>query len=219
MLFAIWFERKRRRPHAAPARPEPGRPVRPAAVAGRRHRSWTQGRHRCPDARRQGGLLHRPGRHRASRAFLAFSIIPFGPMVIDVRRSRRPCSSPTCRSRCCWCWRWPRSASTASCSPAGPRGSTYPLLGGLRSAAQMISYEVAMGLSFVAVFLYAGTMSTSEIVSRRRQVRRLVHRACCRSRFLDLLHRDGRRDQPGAVRPARGRGRAGRRLPHRVLAR
>ena len=32
-------------------------------------------------------------------------------------------------------------------------GSTYPLLGGLRSAAQMISYEVAMGLSIVAVFI------------------------------------------------------------------
>jgi NADH-quinone oxidoreductase subunit H len=43
-------------------------------------------------------------------------------------------------------------------------GSTYPLLGGLRSSAQMISYEVAMGLSFVAVFLYASSMSTSEIV-------------------------------------------------------
>ena len=44
-------------------------------------------------------------------------------------------------------------------------GSTYPLLGGLRSAAQMISYEIAMGLSLVAVFLYAGTMSTSGIVA------------------------------------------------------
>ena len=44
-------------------------------------------------------------------------------------------------------------------------GSTYPLLGGLRSAAQMISYEIAMGLSIVAVFLYAGSMSTSEIVA------------------------------------------------------
>jgi len=43
-------------------------------------------------------------------------------------------------------------------------GSTYPLLGGLRSTAQMISYEIAMGLSFVAVFIYAGTMSTSQIV-------------------------------------------------------
>jgi NADH-quinone oxidoreductase subunit H len=44
-------------------------------------------------------------------------------------------------------------------------GSTYPLLGGLRSAAQMISYEVAMGLSMVAVFLFADTMSTSGIVA------------------------------------------------------
>ncbi|MGV0779851.1 NADH-quinone oxidoreductase subunit NuoH [Mycolicibacterium sp. XJ775] len=44
-------------------------------------------------------------------------------------------------------------------------GSTYPLLGGLRSSAQVISYEVAMALSFAAVFLYAGTMSTSGIVA------------------------------------------------------
>ena len=44
-------------------------------------------------------------------------------------------------------------------------GSTYPLLGGLRSSAQVVSYEIAMALSFVAVFLYAGTMSTSGIVA------------------------------------------------------
>ena len=44
-------------------------------------------------------------------------------------------------------------------------GSTYPLLGGLRSSAQVISYEVAMGLSLVAVFIYSGSMSTSDIVA------------------------------------------------------
>ncbi len=44
-------------------------------------------------------------------------------------------------------------------------GSTYSLLGGLRSSAQMISYEVSMGLALIAVFLYAGSLSTSEIVA------------------------------------------------------
>jgi len=44
-------------------------------------------------------------------------------------------------------------------------GSTYPLLGGLRSSAQVISYEIAMGLSLVAVFIYSGSMSTSDIVA------------------------------------------------------
>lgn len=47
-------------------------------------------------------------------------------------------------------------------------GSTYPLLGGLRSTAQVISYEIGMGLSLVAVFLYAGSMSTSTIVEAQR---------------------------------------------------
>jgi NADH-quinone oxidoreductase subunit H len=49
-------------------------------------------------------------------------------------------------------------------------GSTYPLLGGLRSSAQVVSYEIAMALSFAAVFLYSGTMSTSEIVAGQRDL-------------------------------------------------
>ncbi|CAB4670221.1 unannotated protein [freshwater metagenome] len=49
-------------------------------------------------------------------------------------------------------------------------GSTYPLLGGLRSSAQVISYEVAMGLSLVAVFLYAGSMSTSDIIDAQNKI-------------------------------------------------
>lgn len=43
-------------------------------------------------------------------------------------------------------------------------GSTYPLLGSVRSTAQVISYELAMGLSLVSVFVLAGSMSTSQIV-------------------------------------------------------
>ncbi|MGV9182103.1 NADH-quinone oxidoreductase subunit NuoH [Arcanobacterium canis] len=43
--------------------------------------------------------------------------------------------------------------------------STLPLYGSVRSATQMISYELAQGLSLVTVFLTANTMSTSGIVN------------------------------------------------------
>jgi len=41
----------------------------------------------------------------------------------------------------------------------------YALLGGLRSAAQMISYELAMGLSTIGVLLLAGSLSMVDIVN------------------------------------------------------
>ena len=44
-------------------------------------------------------------------------------------------------------------------------GSKYPLLGGVRSSAQMISYELAMGLSLAAVFIHTGTLQSSKIVA------------------------------------------------------
>lgn len=42
--------------------------------------------------------------------------------------------------------------------------SKYPLIGGIRSAAQLISYEVAMALSIIPVLMMAGTMNLREIV-------------------------------------------------------
>jgi NADH-quinone oxidoreductase subunit H len=44
----------------------------------------------------------------------------------------------------------------------------YSILGALRSTAQVISYEIAMALSFVAVFLDAGSLSTSQIVAAQQ---------------------------------------------------
>ncbi len=100
----------------------------------------------------------------ATPAFLAFSVIPFGPTV-SMFGHHTPLQLADL----------PVGVLVVfACSSLGvygvvlsgwSSGSTYPLLGALRSAAQMISYEVAMGLSMVAVFLFAGTMSTSGIVA------------------------------------------------------
>jgi NADH-quinone oxidoreductase subunit H len=97
-------------------------------------------------------------------AFTAFSVIPFGP-VVSVLGHDTPLQLtdiPVAVLLVLAC----SSIGVYGIVLAGwASGSTYPLLGGLRSSAQMISYEVAMGLSIVAVFLMAGSMSTSEIVA------------------------------------------------------
>jgi NADH-quinone oxidoreductase subunit H len=53
-------------------------------------------------------------------------------------------------------------------------GSAYPLLGGVRSSAQMISYEVGMGLGVVAVAMYSGTLQMSELVARQETIWNIV---------------------------------------------
>ncbi|NTU62328.1 MAG: NADH-quinone oxidoreductase subunit NuoH [Chloroflexi bacterium] len=48
--------------------------------------------------------------------------------------------------------------------------SKYSMLGSLRSSAQMISYELAMGLSLVALVVVTGTLNTNAIVEQQKQV-------------------------------------------------
>ncbi len=102
-------------------------------------------------------------------AFLAFSVIPFGPKVSIAghQTALQLTDLPIGVLFILAC----SSFGVYGIVLAGwSSGSTYPLLGALRSAAQVISYEVAMGLSFVAVFLYAGSLSTSEIVRAQHDV-------------------------------------------------
>jgi NADH-quinone oxidoreductase subunit H len=47
--------------------------------------------------------------------------------------------------------------------------SKYSLLGGLRSAAQMISYEVAMGMSLVPILMLTGNATFSEVIRTQQQ--------------------------------------------------
>ena len=47
--------------------------------------------------------------------------------------------------------------------------SKYPFLGGIRSSSQMISYELALGLSVIPVFMVCGTLSLPDIVLWQRE--------------------------------------------------
>jgi NADH-quinone oxidoreductase subunit H len=97
-------------------------------------------------------------------AFLAFSVIPMGPTV-SIFGERTPLQLTDAPIGVLVILAMSAMGIYGIVLGGWASGSTYPLLGSLRSAAQMISYEIAMGLSVVAVFLYAGTMSTSEIVA------------------------------------------------------
>ncbi|MCK6482458.1 MAG: NADH-quinone oxidoreductase subunit H, partial [Planctomycetes bacterium] len=48
--------------------------------------------------------------------------------------------------------------------------SKYPFLGGIRSSAQMISYEVALGLSVIGLFLIHGTVDLGRIVDQQQSL-------------------------------------------------
>src|SRR5262252_4420860 len=97
-------------------------------------------------------------------AFISFAIIPFGPEVsiFGVRTPLQLTDLPV------------GVLLVLAMSSMGVYGivlagwssaSPYSLLGGLRSSAQVISYEIAMGLAFVPVFLYAGSLTTTAIVT------------------------------------------------------
>ncbi|MDA8368771.1 MAG: NADH-quinone oxidoreductase subunit NuoH [Nocardiopsaceae bacterium] len=102
-------------------------------------------------------------------AFLAFSVIPVGPEVnlFGVMTPLQLTDLPIAALLV---------LATASIGVYGivlggwASQSPYALLGGLRASAQVISYEIAMGLSFVAVFMYSGTLTTSGIVDAQRPI-------------------------------------------------
>ncbi|MDP4500749.1 NADH-quinone oxidoreductase subunit NuoH [Nonomuraea turcica] len=101
-------------------------------------------------------------------AFLAFSIVPFGPMV-NLFGVQTPLQLVDLPVAVLFMLAMGAVSVYGVVLAGWSSRSPYALLGGLRSAAQVVSYEIAMGLSFVAVFLFAGTLSTSEIVAAQEQ--------------------------------------------------
>ena len=102
-------------------------------------------------------------------AFVSFAIIPMGPMV-SMFGHRTPLQLTDTPVAVLLVLAVAGVGVYGIVLAGWSSGSTYPLLGGLRSTAQVISYEIAMGLSLVAIFLYSGSMSTSQIVFAQRDL-------------------------------------------------
>ncbi|MFC4011003.1 NADH-quinone oxidoreductase subunit NuoH [Nonomuraea purpurea] len=101
-------------------------------------------------------------------AFLAFSIVPFAPMV-NLFGVQTPLQLVDLPVAVLFMLAMGAVSVYGVVLAGWSSRSPYALLGGLRSAAQVVSYEIAMGLSFVAIFVFAGTLSTSEIVKAQEQ--------------------------------------------------
>ena len=101
-------------------------------------------------------------------AIMAFAVIPLGP-VVSIFGHRTPLQLTDLPVGVLYILAITSIGVYGIVLAGWASGSTYPLLGGLRSSAQVVSYEIAMALCFAAVFLYSGTMSTSGIVAGQTQ--------------------------------------------------
>jgi NADH-quinone oxidoreductase subunit H len=100
----------------------------------------------------------------AATSFVSFAIIPWGP-VVSIFHHRTPLQLADLPVAVLLVLAMSSIGVYGIVLAGWASGSPYSLLGALRSAAQVISYEIAMGLAFVAVFLYAGSLDTDGIVS------------------------------------------------------
>ena len=96
-------------------------------------------------------------------AFLAFAAIPFGTRVVLFNRVI-PFEITDLNIGLLWVLAMGSLAVYGVVLAGWASGSKYPLLGGIRSSAQMISYEIALSLSLIPVVMSAGSLSLRAIV-------------------------------------------------------
>jgi NADH-quinone oxidoreductase subunit H len=99
-------------------------------------------------------------------AFISFAIIPFGP-VVSIFGHHTPLQLADLPVAVLLVLAMSSMGVYGIVLAGWASASPYSLLGGLRASAQVISYEIAMGISFVPVFLYAGSLSTAQIVAHQ----------------------------------------------------
>jgi NADH-quinone oxidoreductase subunit H len=97
-------------------------------------------------------------------AFISFAVIPWGP-IVSIAGHRTPLQLTDLPVAVLLILAMSSMGVYGIVLAGWASRSPYPLLGALRSSAQVISYEIAMGLAFVPVFLYSGSLSTSQIVA------------------------------------------------------
>ena len=102
-------------------------------------------------------------------AFLAFAVIPFGTQT-HIAGTLVPFHVADLNVGILWVLAMTSLAVYGVVLAGWSSGSAYPLLGSIRSSAQMISYEVGMGLAIVAVVMYSGTVSMSGIVAKQNHI-------------------------------------------------
>jgi NADH-quinone oxidoreductase subunit H len=102
-------------------------------------------------------------------AFLAFAVIPFGTGVTLFGREV-PFQIADLSIGILWVFAMTSLMIYAIVLAGWSSGSNYPLLGSVRSSAQMISYEVGMSLAIVAVVMYSNSLRMSEIVASQDKV-------------------------------------------------
>ena len=105
--------------------------------------------------------------------FLAFAIIPFGQPV-ELFGREVPFQLADLNIGILWILAMTSIGVYGVVFAGWASGSNYPLLGAIRSSAQMISYEVAMGLALVAVLMYSGHLRMTEIVAAQGTVWNVV---------------------------------------------
>jgi NADH-quinone oxidoreductase subunit H len=106
-------------------------------------------------------------------AFLAFAVIPFGTSITLFGRNV-PFQLADLNVGILWVLAMTSIGIYSIVLAGWSSGSNYPLLGSIRSSAQMVSYEVGMGLALVAVLMYSGHLRMSEIVAEQDRIWNIV---------------------------------------------
>jgi NADH-quinone oxidoreductase subunit H len=97
-------------------------------------------------------------------ALTAITVIPFGPDPIRIGDFETPLSITEINISLLFLFAITSLGVYAVALAGWASNSKYPLLGGLRSSAQMVSYELTLTLSVVGVLLVAGTFNLREII-------------------------------------------------------